>query len=1617
MPNTTDDRRPSWGPLTLIILVLGVLFGTGGTGDRAGGDAAGKGAASKGTVPPATPLAPASSDFRRPYEDFRWSREVPVAEPRGPSVSPPPTASTSSTPLQPLTAAQDLGAMMATDAIAGRVEHEFLIATVPDPLDTRFAYRFDAVVDVLQMAAEARGWTFDRFWLPWWPSGRQVNDRSELRIPADERAGAPHVRQPGMLLFRKPTRGAAGEAPASRVLIVWLVGETPTAGVAKEALATCLETQRVYHDAREAARRAPGVPDRLLDLRALTVLGMTVADSGGFVPALARWSGASWLGAEPKADTERVIRIVGPNFSGSQTSIEQTIRGWLAASRAEDLQAQPLGRPPAWTIAIRSGSANRLTFDAFEAAIASGAPGTRVHVDSTLIPFPVMMRQLFAFLGRLNGGRALGKVAILAETDTAFGQLPGQEELESWVGANTTVTTMQFPFHIAPVAVAYGQGDGPGKSGNATLVRPSSRLALPAGEMGQPREEVPLLSPATTTPIGEFVTAKLLETVSTEQFRYIGIVASDIRDVIFIARLIRQYSPDVQIFVPGGDLLLGHPQFASELRGMVVVSSYPLFSMAQRWDPPYEGAHRRHLFTDESDEGIYNAAVSLLGQDSSVEGSEPYYDSMYDYGLPFEGLSDASLLWEGRERGGGPDGKQPIGPWKSEGWSFRASAPRGIPSLWFNVVGQRGLWPVQYEWPVNHTPPGVFVASGPPRPVNETQLVRRLVPLMPQFNWHWMVLTLLLSIFAWILFLQQARVTRAARAKIDGSPPPLFRGLNVFRSRLYAARHGRLSMAEAAHREILIVFGLLIFTTVYVLVALRPSWTAFSRSPWPQFLRLDLLGKMPASDREGLASAAMALALSAITLGGLVWTLIRRLALWSPANPRRVLVVLGFLAGVLLAAAARAEWAASRGPAVDRVPWYRLHVAASDNPGIEMILGIGITLLGVALAVFAYRVRNSVRGDVAVLCLIALPIAVWLPWLHRLQWTYTPNRSNGLLSFERAVDFSSGVSPLIPITALMVITLSWVYCQLRRYEKAERFWGSLEAARLSEYPWPIRMGVAGVEAGLRAVVPIRRFVVSSVGTLCLRLGSWIQPAPAPAEHRPTSGQQASASKRRPARKRQQASTKVEVTVQESRFVQVRRFLGASTSGTLIRVGNWVRLHDPATSATGAVDPADSTETSPPRPPVSVERYDPARPQAYEEVRELFDGYLDCARLARMMSPKNRADRIPGLVATGVGLIVLARLIQQTVPVVDFPGITTYLMIVWVWFLGLTVMLALCRFALLWRRLGTLLRQFARLPMTRAYDRLPPAFTRSFGRYLDQDTPYSESLVVPVQQWARVAELFEDEAVSSKVRKAYLETPRKPENPPRSRAALTPEQLYEKAVRNMTGTPAGQPPLVGAAAASLIQQTFQEECKADTECRRSLSEIRTWPGLRDASRACIDLLDPYWQAKPPATGFADRADKPEQDDPGEFPSVEKDETELRAWLRAAEELVALELVTFVSQIGIQLKNLATYLAVAPLLLLLSVSTYPFQPQRLLQFVIWALVLVVVGVVVTVYVSMERDVLLSRVSKTAPNSIAFDRQFLGSVLTFIVPLLTVVVAQFPFFSDTLNQWFEPLARILK
>jgi len=113
----------------------------------------------------------------------------------------------------------------------------------------------------------------------------------------------------------------------------------------------------------------------------------------------------------------------------------------------------------------------------------------------------------------------------------------------------------------------------------------------------------------------------------------------------------------------------------------------------------------------------------------------------------------------------------------------------------------------------------------------------------------------------------------------------------------------------------------------------------------------------------------------------------------------------------------------------------------------------------------------------------------------------------------------------------------------------------------------------------------------------------------------------------------------------------------------------------------------------------------------------------------------------------------------------------------------------------------------------------------------------------------------------------------------------------------------------------------------------------------------------------------------------------------------------------------MRNLLTFVIVGMVLLLLAFTSYPFEPQHLLLLVIQIAIIAVAIVTFVVFVQAERDEILSRIARTQPNTVTWNRSFVLPVLLYAaLPLLTVVATAFPLLGD-LFSFLDPVLRIVK
>jgi hypothetical protein len=131
---------------------------------------------------------------------------------------------------------------------------------------------------------------------------------------------------------------------------------------------------------------------------------------------------------------------------------------------------------------------------------------------------------------------------------------------------------------------------------------------------------------------------------------------------------------------------------------------------------------------------------------------------------------------------------------------------------------------------------------------------------------------------------------------------------------------------------------------------------------------------------------------------------------------------------------------------------------------------------------------------------------------------------------------------------------------------------------------------------------------------------------------------------------------------------------------------------------------------------------------------------------------------------------------------------------------------------------------------------------------------------------------------------------------------------------------------------------------------------------------------------------------------------------------AEEFVSLIYANFLTSVLLRIRSLVLEAIGIFLLLLFSISSYPFEPNPDM-FTLAVLLIVVLGVVVGyVYSQMHRDPALSRLTSTKEGQVGFE--FWVQLLSAgALPVLSLLAVQFPSISRVLTNWLGPALQAIK
>jgi hypothetical protein len=129
-----------------------------------------------------------------------------------------------------------------------------------------------------------------------------------------------------------------------------------------------------------------------------------------------------------------------------------------------------------------------------------------------------------------------------------------------------------------------------------------------------------------------------------------------------------------------------------------------------------------------------------------------------------------------------------------------------------------------------------------------------------------------------------------------------------------------------------------------------------------------------------------------------------------------------------------------------------------------------------------------------------------------------------------------------------------------------------------------------------------------------------------------------------------------------------------------------------------------------------------------------------------------------------------------------------------------------------------------------------------------------------------------------------------------------------------------------------------------------------------------------------------------------------------WLEAAEEFVASNVAIVVQCFGSQLRNLLELMVGGALIMALALSSYVFQPDRLLAAMAWVTFVTVASMALYSFVELGRRPVLIRLLKSPLGRGGLH--LVGDAFIWVfLPLGAFLAAQYPHTSNQLLSWLSP------
>jgi hypothetical protein len=245
-------------------------------------------------------------------------------------------------------------------------------------------------------------------------------------------------------------------------------------------------------------------------------------------------------------------------------------------------------------------------------------------------------------------------VAILREDETAYGGSTGKPPAAQ--DGFQAVRYITFPRELSRLRNASSDAlTSSYAATGASMPAPAQELSWNWKDTSSGEDSVPSFSGSQEPLSQEAVLRSIADTIQQQNIRYVGVVATDIFDILFLSRFLRTAAPNTRLFLLDADLLMTlNGSDGRELNGTLAVTTYPLFSRNVDWTTPQSAppgtVDPLTVFPSRMAEGIYDAVLFQLDPN----------------GCPSKEYADPLSTQYSNDR----------------------------PPLWLTIVGRTGFWPI-----------------------------------------------------------------------------------------------------------------------------------------------------------------------------------------------------------------------------------------------------------------------------------------------------------------------------------------------------------------------------------------------------------------------------------------------------------------------------------------------------------------------------------------------------------------------------------------------------------------------------------------------------------------------------------------------------------------------------------------------------------------------------------------------------------------------------------------------------------------------------------------------------------------------------------------------------------